>query len=193
MQMKRLEIGFGLVVATALAVAPVASAAEPAESVVPPGNSAATQYTESIPTGGGGQDVEKKSQKSHRSPAQVLGPDNVRRLQSQGPAGRATAELATATAPTMSATSAGNVSPGPSRESSDRTSEGGSAQSHHAGQAGSSRPQAEEPSGSSGLEAVIAQATGSSSGQMGVFLPLALLGAVLWAFVYCLRQRRQVG
>jgi hypothetical protein len=39
----------------------------------------------------------------------------------------------------------------------------------------------------------LAQATGSSSGQLGLFLPLIIIGTVIWSLNFLWRQRRQVG
>ncbi len=44
-------------------------------------------------------------------------------------------------------------------------------------------------SGSSGLGEVLAQATGSSSGQMGLLLPLILIAALVWAVAFFRKQR----
>ena len=82
-----------------------------AEYYVPPGNSAATQYTEALPTAGGDRDAAKgKSKAEQRSPAKVLGSRNARRLEAQGPAGRAAAKLAAETSPAAEAPGAGSGS-----------------------------------------------------------------------------------
>ena len=65
-------------------------------AVVPPSNSAATQYTEAFPTSGGDK---KTDQARHRSPSKVLGAKNAHRLDKQGPDGAAAAAVAAATAP----------------------------------------------------------------------------------------------
>lgn len=64
--------------------------------LVPPGNSAANQYTETVPGPGGGM---PSSEAKGGSPANVLGPSNAAKLEALGPDGRAAAELAAATAP----------------------------------------------------------------------------------------------
>jgi hypothetical protein len=52
---------------------------------------------------------------------------------------------------------------------------------------------AKEPHGSSGLGEVLGQATGSSSsGQLGLLLPLVVIGAIAWALAFFWRQRRRV-
>ena len=48
------------------------------------------------------------------------------------------------------------------------------------------------PDGSSGLGAVLGQATGSSdSGQLGLLLPLIVLATIAWSVAYLVRRRRQ--
>jgi hypothetical protein len=45
--------------------------------------------------------------------------------------------------------------------------------------------------GSSGLGEILRQATGStSSGEMGLLLPLLILGALAWSVAYALGRRR---
>lgn len=68
-----------------------------AEYYVPPGNSAATQYTESFPGAGG----EKSGKHKQATPAQTLGSKNAKWLEQHGPAGKAAAEVAAETAPTQ--------------------------------------------------------------------------------------------
>ncbi len=196
--MNAFRIHFGLLAATAaiLALPQAASAAY----YVPPSNSAATQYTESFPTAGGDRDAENGAGK-HHSPTKVLGSRNTQRLESQGPEGRAVAEIAAETAPTGAATATttaqkpknknGNGSAAArggtektSGSSASGTSQGPSAASQTLDPSGSS--------GSSGLGEVIAQATGgTSSGGLGLLLPLTLLGGVAWAAIYLSSKRRR--
>src|ERR1044072_7272929 len=75
--------------ATLLAIL-VPAAGAPA-ALVPPGNSAVTQYTESLPTPGGHKDTDKGNKKRQRSPEEALGARNARQLEAQGPGGRAAA------------------------------------------------------------------------------------------------------
>jgi hypothetical protein len=189
---------FGLLVATfALAALPAGAAAAP---YVPPGNSAATQYTEAVPTAGGPKATGHKQGKV-KSPNKVLGTRNTEKLNAQGPQGHAAAELAAATAPatipTPLAESAGTPNPGDSSQAggqgpqSAKPGDGvadGEASRHAAAQ--TTKPQAQSPSGSSGLGEVIGQATGSSSGQLGLLLPLLIVAVVIWSVAYLLRQRR---
>jgi cobalamin biosynthesis Mg chelatase CobN len=197
-------------VPTAIAIAALspalAMAAEGEESVVPPSNSAAIQYTETFPTTGGDKETNQKPR--HRSPAKVLGTQKAHKLEEQGPEGQAAAEAAAATAP-----SSVNA-PQPESESASRAKGNGGA---HGGGAkggggnpgsgagapgngnGAAQVQAgspaapEEPGGSSGLGAAAGQATGlSSSGLSGPLLPLVILATVVWSLAYLWRQRRRV-
>lgn len=79
-------IAFALVPGSALAV-----------KLVPPGNSAANQYTETLPGPGGGSPSSEV--KSGAPPAKVLGAANAARLEALGPEGQAAARLAATTAP----------------------------------------------------------------------------------------------
>jgi hypothetical protein len=168
---------------------------------VPPSNSAATQYTEAFPTAGGDKDAENGGTTQHHSPAKVLGSRNAQRLESQGPEGNAVAAIAAETAPVESVTTTpatqspkSEASPGPSKPQA-------KSKSHHPKKPSYASPppahepqslSSAEPSGSSGLGEVLAQATGSSSsGGLGLLLPLALLGALAWAIAYLSSQRRK--
>lgn len=143
--------------------------------VVPPGNPAATQYTETYPSAGGNASTGKG-----RSPAQALGRREARRLEGMGPQGRAAAEAAAATAPASVGTSA---------------RDGAARAASHGGVTRVRTPGAVDHregagSGSSGVDQVIGQATGASSGDMGALLPLITLGAIGWAGAYAWRRRR---
>lgn len=156
MDMKTLKTQLGLIVAVAILALPSAAAAR---SVVPPGNSAVNQYTETFPTAGGAVTTKKRH---NRPPAKVLGSGNARRLEAAAPQGGEVAAVVAATAPETTKPRAGPSSHG------------------------------EGPDGSSGFGEVIAQATGSSdSGEMGLLLPLLILGAFACAAVYLWRQRRR--
>lgn len=145
--------------------------AAPAHAVVPPGNSAVNQYTETFPTARGAETTKRKGKQRALSPREVLGRDKARKLAAEGSVGREVAEVVAATAPS-GATSA------------DRAL--------GAGPGGNAGPAGKDPEGSSGLREVIAQATGSSdSGRMGILLPLLILAAVAGSAFYFWRQRRQ--
>ena len=147
--MRALRLGIGLAMAIAVASFPPVTVAQP---VVPPGNSAVNQYTETYPSAGGGAVA---TDKGTRSPAEALGARNAQRLEAMGSEGRAAAALAAATAPIR------------------RTAGGPSGSGDDGAKAG-------EPAGSSGLSEVIGQATGSSSsGEMGLLLPLVIVVAIV--------------
>lgn len=179
--MTKLRTGLGFLAPMALILAVAASAS--AAPVVPPENSAATQYTEAFPTVGGPKPTRNPGRE--RSPAQVLGRNGAHRLESHGEAGRAVAELVARTAPRTLGVPRGETggNPRPSNERERRPeNERSSAVPAETG----------EGQGSSGLAEVASQATGSSgSGGMGLLLPLLILGAVVWAGAYWARQRRQ--
>ncbi len=196
--------------ALALALPANALGAEEASSVVPPENSAATQYTEAIPTAGGDKETDGGRKPS---PAKVLGAKNAKRLESHGKEGREVAEIVAETAPAPAADPSVAEEPTPPRKSSPQntaSSETQGSDGEEAGGAGAgkgsgppSRPtespaakqtpaSTELPSGSSGLGEVIAEATGSSSsGQLGGLLPLAILAAIVWALAYFWRQQKR--
>lgn len=187
------------------ALTPLASA----DKVVPPGNSAATQYTETFPTSGGEADVNKEIDASNLKPSKVLGKSKTKDLESQGADGKAVAEIAAVTAPNPVATEEEST-PAPSgdqpnggKKKADSNPAGGSGgSSGGSGGAPTNKPPTgggepaprsvtvSEPSGSSGLGEVLGQATGSSSGQLGLLLPLLILGTVIWAINYAWRQRQ---
>jgi hypothetical protein len=176
-----------------------------AEYLIPPDNSAATQYTEAVPTAGGPKATDPSNHGKHQSPSKVLGGRNAERLDAQGPEGRAVAEVAAETAPVavVAAGSAGasqGKHPPTSQPGTNDTASGGGTGSNGAtGNSGSGTSvrdatltSQEVPEGSSGLGEVLAQATGSSdSGQLGLLLPLIVLGAIAWSVAFVLRRRKR--
>jgi hypothetical protein len=204
-RMKTHKTPFALSLAAIAAILAVPAAAAE-EAVVPPSNSAAAQYTEAFPTSGGDKKTDQAAH--HRSPIKVLGANKTKQLEKQGPAGRATAEAAAATAPvSVASTPPADTTPPngggghhasgdgqgtatPDRGGQDAQQEPSTApQGADAGQAS-----AAEPAGSSGLASTIGQATGlSSAAGSGPLLPLVILATVLWSLAYLWRQRRQVG
>lgn len=180
-----------MLIATAFALLALPPAA-PAQYVVPPDNSAVNQYTETVPTAGGGQDTDRQGKK-RRSADEVLGAGNAAQLEAQGPQGRAAAEVAAATAP-----EATSPQTAPAADTADgaRHKQGGTGDARGAETPSSPAVSSltDDPSGSSGLGEVIAQATGSSSsGEMGLLLPLVIVAALAWSLSYFWRQRRRVG
>ena len=179
------------------------------EEVVPPGNSAATQYTEAIPTAGGPKQTSGSRHHRSRSPEKVLGAHNAQKLDAKGPAGKAVAEIATETAPAARSVEAGSKPASQQRRDETIGAHGGSAAgtaqappvqpSHRraanadvrAAQAQATARAATLPSGSSGVGAVLAKASGSSSsGGTGPLL-LALVATAAWAAAFALRQRKR--
>jgi hypothetical protein len=193
----------GTLAALALALLPSAATAQEEGPVVPPENSAATQYTEAVPTAGG----DKEAGGGHKpSPARVLGSKNAHKLQSQGEDGREVAQIAAETAPE---TTPPAESTQPSHAAAQH--EGGAQDDGNGGGGGAGKEQgtakhrqsgppvappaepiaSELPDGSSGLGEVIGEATGSSSsGGIGLLLPLAIVAAIAWALAYLWQQRR---
>ena len=151
---------------TALALPAAAAAAE----LIPPGNSAANQYTEAYPTGGG----PKTTRGETPTPEEALGERNAGRLEAQGPSGGEAAAVAAATSP------GGSI---PAGRGSDAGSPGG-ADARRGGLA-------EDPEGSSGLGQVVEEATGTSSGELGLWLPLIIVAVIAWSIGYLLRQRQR--
>jgi hypothetical protein len=201
--MKARTTASGILTAFALALLPSAATAQEESSVVPPENSAATQYTEAVPTAGG----DKETGGGHKpAPAKVLGSKNAHKLQSQGKDGREVAQIAAETAPETSQptepSSPARSEPAPAGGAGHADQDGGGGGNTSPGAA--HRPHAEPapthtaqpavdepPDGSSGVGEVIGEATGSSSsGGIGLLLPLAIVAAIAWAFAYLWRQRR---
>jgi hypothetical protein len=185
--MKTLTTGLAsLLATTALVAFPTAATAE---YLVPPGNSAVNQYTETYPTAGGQKQAGNGHHGESRKPAQVLGTHNTRRLDQQGADGRAAAEIAAATAPSPSVAASGEEAQEAERHT---TAGGGSGSSSGGDGGGKAAGQHEAGGGSSGLGSVISQATGSSSsGELGLRLPLAILAVTAWSVAHLLRQRRK--
>ena len=212
---------------TAIAIAALlASLALPslgdAAPYIPPGNSAATQYTETFPSSGGSVEVNGSIGSRGGSPAKALGHHTAKRLESAGPEGAALAALATETA----ARAPADEAPSTAVEGEDkRPSKGGTEHGKNghsgvanggAGKGGGTgngggatpaggRPETRTgkaslgpsghaaPGGSSALEQVVSHATLSSAGATGIFLPLVLLGALVWAVAYAVLRRRPGG
>ncbi|HXV04532.1 MAG TPA: hypothetical protein VFP23_01330, partial [Solirubrobacterales bacterium] len=110
---------------------------------------------------------------------------NTRKLAAQGTAGRATAEVAAATAPSPTV-AAGGTAPSQGHRQAPAAPTGNAI-------GGASRPASASPSGSSGLSEAIGQATGSSSGsgQLGPLLPLLIAATVLWSLAFLWRRTRR--
>lgn len=166
-----------------------------AESVVPPGNSAATQYTETFPSAGGNVEANHGIGGGGSPAKHHLSPGTTHALESQGEDGRAVAALA-GESPTT--TTGGSGSSGGGGHGSKEARGGGSGSSGSGGGpsgggggGGSSGSSAAGPAGSSGVGHVLSSATLSSSGETGIFLPLVLLAALFGSIVYAWRRRQQ--
>jgi hypothetical protein len=197
MKIPKTRLALPATVLAIVAAGPGAAAANGA--VIPPGNSAATQYTEAFPTPGGDKKTDEAAH--HRSPAKVLGDRNTHKLQQHGSDGQAAAETAAATAPitTEPPAAATNESPGEdsvgggSGNGNDGAGPTGQRRQPSPGSTGARVAAVEIPGGSSGIGSAIEQATGlSTSGQSGMLLPLVILATILWSLAYLWRQRRQV-
>jgi len=199
--------GDKLLLATVIAIVAVAlPASAAAEPVVPPENSAATQYTEAIPTGGGQKDAGKSGNSGKRSPSSVLGSKKAKKLNAHGPQGQAAAQVAAETAPPSAARARTEVTPEPApaphREASHSenesrggtTNRGGPSDDRAGGPAQvAPPPRLDASAGASGLGEVLGQATGASSGgELGPLLPLLVLATLIWALLYAMRRKRPV-
>lgn len=206
-EMSPLKTAFAI---AALLVSMILPAAAAAETVVPPGNSAATQYTEAFPTAGGNAVSNNgiNGGSGGSSPSKVLGHGNAKKLESQGKTGREVAKLAAETAPSRGAAApaasqgtggTGGHSQAPGANGGGGAGGGsGGAPAHKTASPGAAElpsqhlvDSAKAGDGSSGLGQVVGQATGSSDGQLGLLLPLILLGTVIWAATYAWRRRRR--
>jgi hypothetical protein len=167
-----------------------------AAAYVPPGNSAATQYTEAVPTAGGPKATGNSKHRQSSTPDKVLGKRNAERLDAQGQAGKEAAEVAAATAPDTE-TGSGGASQGNGAagtgDTADSKPQGGAGSPNRQGDgASSATARSSDPDGSSALGEVASQVTGSSSsGGIGLLLPLAIVAAVAGAIAYLVRQRRR--
>ncbi|MGE0068515.1 MAG: hypothetical protein AB7T48_14310 [Solirubrobacterales bacterium] len=162
-----------------------------ADYYIPPGNSAVNQYTESFPGAGGetGGDEKKEA-----TPAKTLGAGNAKQLEQKGQAGKEAAEVAAETAPP-----ADLYAPEPAGKATkagggrDKQESGGNGGGNAGGGQGGSGPggtQVSQPSGSSGLGSVLGEATGTAAGgNIGLWLPLAILATLAGTIVYRLRLR----
>lgn len=204
--MKASKTGLGLFAAM-IAIFALPTAAQ-AEYLIPPGNSAATQYTEAVPTAGGPKATDQPKHGKGQSPSQVLGGKNAQKLNQKGPEGRAAAEVAAETAPsTVAQTGGGAPSATPERTGAQPQTNGGNSAGEKGQQAGGTPSgngsghqtattailaSQQLPDGSSGLGEVLGQATGSSdSGQLGLLLPLIVLATIAWSVAYVVRRRKQ--
>ena len=200
-----------------IALAAVASLAPPAAgatTVVPPGNSAANQYTETFPTTGGNAEAKKGTHKV--TPAEAIGSGPAKKLDSQGKQGHEAAAVIAATSPLpVSGAGSEGSDEGSGSVTGGAGGNGGGGSGHGGGSDGAGQGQGargndltgaagaahsvnvvdstvQEPGGSSGFGEVLGQATGStSSGGTGLLLPLAIIATAVWAVLFLLRRKRR--
>jgi hypothetical protein len=194
---------------SAVAAALALPAASPAEYYVPPANSAANQYTESFPGAGG----ESGGKRKDVTPGTALGAGNAKKLESKGRAGKEAAEVAAETAPAQLATGGTDngggkaAEPGDSGQTGEKGNggaedEGGSGSTGTAGSGGGSPGgkgggsgtgegggKVQQPKGSSGFGQVLGQATGAGDGNLGLWLPLAIVLTLIGSVAYRVRMR----
>jgi hypothetical protein len=154
------------------ALSAFAGTAAAAPGRVPPGNSGAVQYTETLPGVGGSQTArrlrEGKGAGRARGAGHALGAADAARLEALGEEGADAARLAAAGSPAL----AGG---------------GGGAGARGTGGGEGSPP----PGGASGLGQVLRAATGTSgSGGMGLLLPLLIAIGVLASLAFLASRRR---
>lgn len=185
-----------LVIAALSAVAALAlPSAAAAEYYVPPANSAANQYTESFPGAGG----ESHGKRKKVTPGTALGAGNAEKLEAKGPAGKAAAEIAAETTPSQLVDQGSGEGDGTAGGNGQADDDGGG---QGEGESGSGAPgtgggnsgngaaaKAEQPQGSSGFGQVLGQATGVSDGNLGLWLPLAIMLTLIGSVAYWVRMR----
>lgn len=188
--MKLLKAGLFPLVATLALALPSAALAG---AVVPPGNPAAIQYTEALPTSHGSTDAEHS--KGHRPPDRALGGRNAKRLENEGKDGRETAKVAAETAPPTGGAQAAGSGSGPGAGSTPHGGDGGkgrgSSQKGGGIEEGAPSNGSGADNGGSGLGKVAGQATGLDTSEgTGLLLPLVILAIVAWGSAYVLRRKR---
>lgn len=191
---------------TALACALPATVA--AAEILPPGNSAVNQYTETFPTSKG-EEKSELEKKTGVKPGDVLGAGKTRKLDEKGAAGKAVAQFTAETAPansdsgsTGAETGGGdnggkNQTSGKGKQPNDGNGQenGGGEQQEGSGNPGGGSTNTGSggsgPSGSSGVGEIASQATGTASDSVGLWLPLILIAVVIWSGFYVWRNRQQ--
>jgi hypothetical protein len=178
------------IAAASAAVALALPSAAAAEYYVPPANSAANQYTESFPGAGG----ESSGKRKPVTPGTALGAGNAEKLEAKGPAGKAAAEIAAETAPPQlvdDGSSEGDETGGgqPGDGSGESTTGAGGSNGGSSGGGNGTPAKAQQPQGSSGFGQVLGQATGMSDGNLGLWLPLAIVLTLIGSVAYWVRMR----
>lgn len=196
---------FFLTVLTVLACTLPATTAAAGE-IVPPGNSAVNQYTETFPTSEG-EEQSSLEKKKGVTPNEVLGAGNTKKLDDKGATGKAVAQFTAETAPTTSSDAGSDGSSGGDGGNGKSDGGGKGKQPNSGGNGQNGGPEEEEssanpgggsagsggsgPSGSSGFGEIASQATGTASDSIGLWLPLLLIAVVVWSGFYVWRNRQQ--
>jgi hypothetical protein len=167
----------GLLVAPASAVAHTAV-------LVPPGDSATSQYVETVPTDRGGALPGSGTQPN------ALTPSQGRRLAGLGPDGRTLVAVVQATSPPPVATPSSDARVKPNAHPGASTQ--GSAASGSVGTAGpSGRAVPLSAAGApSTASLMLTAATGGGGGGLGIFLPLLLLASALGVVLHAVVRWR---
>ncbi len=198
--MTLLRTAIAITAMLAASVLPAAAHAEKETVVVPPDNSAATQYTETFPTSGGNAEVNGGINGGHRgggsgkdgSSGAGVSPETSEALQAEGADGNAVERLVTESAAPGSGGEAGGHDNHKQAGGAGGRDNSGGGSGRSGGGSGSSGPRGQaagQSSGSSGVGEVVSHGTLSSSGGMEGFLPLILLVALVWAAFFAWRRR----
>jgi hypothetical protein len=180
--------------------------------ILPPGNSAVNQYTETFPTSKG-EEKSELEKKTGVKPGDVLGAGKTRKLDEKGAAGKAVAQFTAETAPASSSDSGstggettGGDNGGKGKENGKGQgkgkqpnhggkSEGGGEQQEGSAAGGGSTSAGSGggsgPAGASAVGEIASQATGTASDSIGLWLPLILIAVVIWSGFYVWRNRQQ--
>jgi hypothetical protein len=180
--MRRIRLTTALLVLVTILL--TVAAANASAQNVPPGVSGANQYTETLPGPGGNSPTSGGTSNGGgtsgpKSVAKALGAENARKLQALGPEGKAAAQLATESS---SGNSRQTRHAHRGRGSGDRT--------RSSGQTGGATGSQD---GSSGVQQILGQITGtggSNSGGMTWLLPLLIGVSVVVAAAYIFARNR---
>jgi hypothetical protein len=174
-----------MMAALALALPATAEARHPA-TLAPPGNSAVTQYLETVPTDSG-----SRPSSSSGPSGGVLTPVQQHKLDSMGPDGRLLATAANSTAPVPVRASAPARPAHHGRKRSGPVA-GSSRGSHHALAGPKGGGDGTNSGGGSGIASILSAAVDhGSGGGLGYTLPALMLAAFLMVAVQSVLRRRR--
>lgn len=158
-------------------------------AVVPPGNSAATQYSETLP-GAGGEEARNKggaNPEEAAAGAPAVPSQTASELRALGAEGEAALKLANTTAPPhVAGEPGGKKGKKESKQEKQGTAAGGGSGDGPGAGGGTGLKTA----GSSGVGEVLGGVAGTSSGGLGFFQPLIIALVLICAVAYALRRRR---